>query len=107
MQNLDYSTMHGLFLKHRAKPGQRDALEAVWRRHMMPAIESNEGHVAYTYSFGAEPDTVLAFQVYRSKEDASSFLKCPAYLAYLEESRALLEHEPEVTVLEPRWMKGG
>lgn len=99
--------MHALFLKHRAKPGRRDDLEAVWRCHMMPAIDGNDGHLAYTYGFGAEPDTVGAFQIYRSKEDAEAFVRSPAYLAYLEESRPLLEHDPDLTVLEPRWIKGG
>lgn len=99
--------MHALFLKHRAKPGRRDDLEAVWRHHMMPEIEGNDGHVAYTYGFGTEPDTVGAFQIYRSEEDANAFVRSPAYLAYLEESRPLLAHDPEVTVLEPRWIKGG
>jgi quinol monooxygenase YgiN len=99
--------MHALFLKHRAKPGRRDDLEAVWRRYMMPAIEGNDGHLVYAYGFGVESDVVGAFQIYRSKEDADAFVRSAAYLAYLEESRPLLEHDPEVTVLELRWVKGG
>lgn len=66
--------MHALFLKHCAKPGRRDELESVWRRHMMPAIDGNDGHLTYIYSFGAEPDTVGAFQIYRSKEDADTLV---------------------------------
>jgi quinol monooxygenase YgiN len=97
--------MYALFVKHRAKPGRRSNLEAVWRRHMMPLIADNDGHLAYTYGFGTEPDVIGAFQVYRSKEDADAFVRSAAYLAYLEESRPLLEHDPDVTVLEPRWIK--
>ena len=97
--------MHALFIKHRAKPGRRTDLETVWRTHMMTAIAGNDGHLAYTYGFGAEPDTVGAFQLYRSKEDADAFVQSASYLAYLERARPLLEHEPEVTVLEPRWVK--
>ncbi|MEN3792724.1 antibiotic biosynthesis monooxygenase [Fulvimarina sp. MAC3] len=98
--------MYALFLKHKARPGCRDDLEAAWRRHMLPAIEGNPGHLAYTYSFANEADVVAAFQVYRSKDDADAFVRSPAYLAYLRESRPLLTHEPEVMVLEPRWTKG-
>ena len=98
--------MHALFLKHRAKPGRRDELETIWQRHMKPAIDANDGHVVYIYSFGAEPDVVGAFQIYCSKPEADTFLQSPAYLAYLEDSRPLLAQEPEVTVLEPRWIKG-
>ena len=99
--------MHALFLKHHAKPDRRDDLESVWQRHMKPAIDANDGHIAYIYSFGAEPDVVGAFQIYRSKGEADAFLQSAAYLAYLEDSRPLLAHDPEVTVLEPRWIKGG
>ena len=98
--------MYALFLTHRAKPGCRDALEAVWRRHMLPAIYANADHLTYTYSFGTGPDEVAAFQVYRSREAADAFLQSPPYRGYLEESRPLLAREPEVTVLEPRWVKG-
>ena len=98
--------MYALFLTHRSKPGRRDELEAVWRQHMMPAIDANDGHLAYIYSFGPDPDTVGAFQLYRSKEDADAFVQSPAYLAYLEEARPLLAHDPDVTILEPRWVKG-
>lgn len=99
--------MYALFIKHHARPGRRDDLEAVWRRHMMPAIAGNDAHLANSYGFGAEPDTVGAFQVYRSKADADAFVRAPAYLAYLEASRPLLAHDPEVMVLAPRWTKGG
>lgn len=98
--------MYALFLKHRALPGRRNDLEAVWCRHMLPAIESNPAHLAYTYSFGNEPDVVTAFQIYRSREDAEAFVRSAEYLAYIEESRPILAQEPEVTVLKPRWSKG-
>lgn len=98
--------MHALFLKHRSQPGRRQELETVWRRHMMPAIDANKAHLAYIYSYGDDPDTVGAFQLYRSKEDADAFRQSPAYLAYLDESRPLLAHDPDVTMLTPRWVKG-
>lgn len=98
--------MYALFLTHHAKPGCRDALEAVWRRQMLSAIDANPDHLAYTYSFGTGPDEVAAFQVYRSREAVDAFLLSPPYRAYLEESRPLLGRDPEVTVLEPRWVKG-
>lgn len=97
--------MHALFIQHRTRPGQRDAVEAVWRRHMRPAIEANAGHVAYIYSFGGDPDVIAAFQVYASKAAADAFLASDAYRAYQQEVNDLLDHQPEVTVLEPRWIK--
>lgn len=97
--------MHALFIKHRTKPGRRDAVEAVWRRHMRPAIEANPGHLAYIYGFGADPDVIAAFQVHGSKAAAEAFLASEAYQAYEREVSDLLDHRPDVTVLDPRWIK--
>ena len=98
--------MHSLFLKHTALPGCRDKLETVWQRHMRQAVAENDGHVAYLYGFGLQTELVGAFQVYRSRSEADAFLKTPAYLAYLEQSRPLLAHDPEIIMLSPRWTKG-
>ncbi len=100
-------TKHALFLQHRTKPGARDAVERVWRKHMQPAIAANAGHEIYVYSFGNDPDRICAFQVYGSSEEANAFLKTPAYLAYQEEVTPLLVGLPEVEVLQPQWIKAG
>lgn len=97
--------MFGVLLKHQAKPGRRDELEAVWKQYMQPVIDGNESHLHYVYAFGEDADTVIAMQIYRSAEDAQAFLKQSAYLAYVEASRPLIEHEPEVTTFSPRWIK--
>ena len=95
-----------LFISHRVKPGKRNDLKAVWLRHMAPAIQANAGHLAYVYSYDIKDENVVhAFQHYASETAASEFLKNPSYLAYLEESRPLLEHEPEIKVLAPQWSK--
>ncbi|CEJ14989.1 hypothetical protein BN1110_05325 [bacterium YEK0313] len=97
--------MHALFITHRAKPGRRDAVEAVWRRHMRPAIEANPDHLAYIYRFGADPDVIADFQVYGVKAAAETFLASEAYRAHEREMSDLLDHRPGVTVLDPRWIK--
>jgi len=33
-----------LFITHRTEPGQRDAVRAIWRRRMAPAVQINDGH---------------------------------------------------------------
>jgi quinol monooxygenase YgiN len=96
---------HVLFLQHRTKPGARDAVQRVWQKHMQPAIEANAGHEIYVYAFGSDPDRICAFQVYASAEEASAFLKTPAYLAYEKEVAPLLEGPPDVEVLQPQWIK--
>jgi len=97
---------YALFIQHKTLPGRRDAVEEVWRRHMLPAIAANDGHEAYFYCFGAAPDTICAFQQYRDREAAAAFLETPAYAAYLDEVSPLLSGEPAVTVLDVQWSKG-
>ena len=96
---------YALFLKHRTRPGSRDAVQKVWQRHMQAAVQANEGHEVYVYSFGNDPDRIFAFQVYGSAEDANAFLKTQAYLDYQREVTPLLEGPPEVEILQPQWIK--
>ena len=57
---------HALVLRHRARPGRRDALVEVWRRHMPDAVRDNDGHQAYVLCAShADPDVLLVFQQYR------------------------------------------
>lgn len=100
------SAGHALVLRHRAKPGRRDELVEVWRRHMPEAVQANDGHRAYMFCAShADPDVLLVFQQYRDAAAAQAFLGNPAYLAYLEESGDLLTGPPEVEAVEPLWSK--
>lgn len=96
---------YALFVQHETLPGKRDEVQRVWRKHMMPAIAANDGHTAYFYSFGSNPDTICAFQVYRDQDAAGAFLKRAEYTAYLEEVEPLLTGDPVVTVLDVQWTK--
>lgn len=96
---------YALFIQHKTLAGERDAVEKVWRKHMPPAIAANDGHEAYFYCFGTEPDVICAFQLYASEDAARAFLTTPSYRAYEREVRPLLAGEPSVTVLDPRWIK--
>ena len=96
---------YALFIQHRTRPGMRDEVQRVWQKHMAPAVAANPGHEAYFYGFGAQPDTICAFQRYSSRDEASAFLRTPAYAAYEAEVRPLLSGEPQVTALDVLWMK--
>ncbi|MHA3841686.1 putative quinol monooxygenase [Sphingomonas aestuarii] len=100
-------TAIALFITHRTAPGQRDAVRAVWERHMAPAVESNAGHLAYYYCFDTEdPDVLRVFQLYRDRGASAAFLKHPNYAAYLGEVEPLLQGPPQVHEAEPKWQKG-
>ena len=95
-----------LFIRHLTLPSKRDAVQAIWEKHMAPAILNNPGHTAYFYCFdNSDPDSICAFQEYRSEQDAQAFLKTEAYMAYLREVEPLLSGPPQVTSLTPKWSK--
>jgi quinol monooxygenase YgiN len=99
-------TPHAVFITHRTKAGQRSDAEAVWRRIMQPAIEANPNHITYVYTLPAdEPDVIRAFQLYRTAEDAASFLRTPDYLEYSEAVEAYLDGPPQVASAPAAWVK--
>lgn len=97
----------GLFITHRTKPGQREAVRAVWERRMLPAIANNPGHVDYFYcSPIADADVIQVFQRYVDRDASQAFLRNPAYQAYLAEVEGLLAGPPEVVEAAVVWAKG-
>lgn len=94
-----------LFLMHKTKPGSRDEVEQVWRKHMPAAIEANEGHERYFYCYSEDPDQIVVYQQYVDADAAAAFLQNPAYVAYLAEVESLLEGPPQVIRAIPRWSK--
>ncbi len=103
---MDSTDAIALIVTHHALPGRRDAVRAVWERHMAPAIDANPGHLAYFYCFDAhQPEVIAAFQQYRSAEDAAAFLQTDPYLAYEREVAPLLASAPQVQRLTPTWTK--
>ena len=97
---------HAIFIVHRTQPGQRDAVKAVWMKHMAPAIADNDGHLAYHYCYDqADPDLLRVFQLYRNAEAAAAFLSHPNYAAYQQEVRDLLIEPSEIHAADPQWQK--
>jgi hypothetical protein len=48
-----------LFIRHKTRPGKRDAVREVWMRYMQPAIARNAEHEAYFYCFNNDdPDSI-------------------------------------------------
>ena len=98
--------MFALIIRHKTRPGQREEVIAIWRRHMAPAIMSNPGHTAYFYCLdNSDPDSLYAFQQYASIEASEEFLRTSSYAAYLKEVEPLLAGPPQITALTPVWSK--
>ncbi len=100
-------TQRAIFIVHRTQPGVRDRVQAVWQRHMQPAIAANPHHLAYHYGFDAvDPDVIRVFQLYSDPDAAAAFLRSAAYAAYLAEVEPLLMGPPEVAAADEVWAKG-
>jgi quinol monooxygenase YgiN len=96
----------GLFITHRTRPGQRDAVRAVWERYMRPTIAENPGHVDYFYGYAADDaDVIRVFQRYVDRDASRIFLSHPSYQAYLDAVAPLLEGPPEVSEATVMWSK--
>ena len=77
-----------LFIRHRAKPGQREQVRRIWDRYVRPRVETNPGHLAYNFCYDdADPDMICVFQLYTDKQAMEAFLKEPWYPEYLREVR--------------------
>jgi quinol monooxygenase YgiN len=97
----------GLFITHRTRPGQREAVRAIWECHMQSAIANNPGHVAYFCCLaGDDADVIPVFQRYVDRDASQAFLRNPSYLAYLAEVEGLLAGPPEVVEAKVIWSKG-
>ena len=95
-----------VFIVHKTLPGQREAVKAIWMKHMAPAVSTNEEHLRYHYCFdNGDENTICAFQEYRSPEAARTFLSHPSYGHYLAEVEPLLAGPPVVRSLAPQWTK--
>lgn len=95
-----------VFIEHRARRGCRGEVRAVWERSLRPAIETNDGHEAYSYMFDADdPDIFRALQHYTDDEAAAAYLTTPAHGAYIAAVEDMLVGPTRVLRREVIWTK--
>lgn len=96
-----------LFIRHKALPGKREAVRAIWEKYARSHVEATAGHISYFYGYDADdPDAILVFQLQDSPETAAAFLAQPWFAAYEAETAALLSGPSEFRNAEPRFVKG-
>jgi quinol monooxygenase YgiN len=97
-----------LFVTHRAKPGRRDDVLAVWDQYLRPLAEANPDQLAYFYCFDdTDTDVVRVFQLYRSESAARQFLEQPEYADYLNHVLPLVAEPPRLDTATTIWTKNG
>lgn len=95
------------YVRHKALPGKRDALRAVWEKYARGYIEAAGVQRAYFYCYDDEdPDTIVAFQLGTDRSGLADFTKQPWFPAYEAETAALLAGPSEYRSVTPIWVKG-
>lgn len=97
-----------LFIRHQAKPGQRDDVRRIWEKHVKPRVEANPDHEAYYFCYDdQDADVICVFQLYRSAGAAQEFLGGAWYPGYLKEVGEVVAAPPQITPASLMWAKGG
>ncbi|MDB4474498.1 antibiotic biosynthesis monooxygenase [Opitutaceae bacterium] len=95
-----------LIVGHRTKPGQRDAMRAVWEEYIKPNVRDNPGHLAYYFNTVADdPDGVVAYQIFTNEAAKDAFLASDWYPEYLEKVSVHVAEPPEITTASVVWSK--
>ena len=95
-----------LFIRHQAKPGQREELRRIWEEHVKPRAAANPEHEAYYFCYDhADPDVVSVFQLYRDEAAMQAFLGGDWYPAYLKEVSQVVAAPPQLSPASLVWDK--
>lgn len=95
-----------LFIRHKARPGQRDDVRRVWEKYVKPRAAANPAHEAYFFCFDSkDPDTICVFQLYRDEVAMREFLGGSWYSEYLEEVGKVVAAPPEIQPADLIWAK--
>lgn len=95
-----------LFVRHQAKPGQRDEVRRVWEQHVKPRAAANPAHEAYYFCHNQnDPDVICVFQLYRDEAAMKEFLAGDWYAGYLREVGEFLAVPPQLTSADLVWAK--
>jgi quinol monooxygenase YgiN len=96
-----------LFVRHRARPGQRDAVRRIWEKHVQPRVRDNPGHQAYYLCYDdSDSDVIRVFQLYTNRAAAKDFLSGSWYAEYMREVSQFVATQPEIELAELIWTKG-
>lgn len=97
----------GLFVRHKAKPGQRDSVKAVWEKYVKPRANSNANHEAYYFCYdNDDPDVICVFQLLSDENSLDQFMEGPWYPEYLEAVSEYVLEAPTLNTATPQWIKG-
>jgi len=95
-----------IFLTVKTKPGKRDALKALWEKHLKQRAAENEAQSKYIYAFDSQDEnTVRITEVYETMAAFEHNSRAEWFSAYMNEAMPLLDGEPEFNMAVPKWIK--
>jgi len=95
-----------LFLTVKTQPGRRDALLALWDKHLRDRAAENDAQIRYVIALDmADPDTVHISEVYSGMAAFEANSMAPWFADYMAEAGPLLAAEPSFSMAKPHWVK--
>lgn len=95
-----------LFIRHKAKPGRRDAMREIWEHYVKPRAAANPGHLEYFFCYDIkDPDTLVVFQLYQDQAAMDKFLAGAWYSEYLKAVSEVVARPPEILPATLVWQK--
>ena len=100
-------TKIAMIVTSKATPGKREELYDLYREHLAPRAEANEGQEVVVWCADQQDDDAFTlFEIYRDAETLGANAGAEWFTAYLQAAMPLLAGEPQVTMAEPRWSTG-
>ena len=95
-----------LFLTIKTQPGQRDALVALWEKHLRSRAAENDNQIRYVFALDlADADTIRIAEVYATQAAFEANSQAPWFAEYMAEAGPLLAGQPEFHMAQPHWVK--
>jgi quinol monooxygenase YgiN len=94
-----------LFIRHKAKPGQRDAMREIWEHYVKPERLPIRGILNFFCYDIKDPDTLVVFQLYRDQAAMDKFLAGAWYSEYLKAVSEVVAKPPEILPATLVWRK--
>jgi quinol monooxygenase YgiN len=96
-----------LIVRGRARPGQRDAVLALYERLQAPRALTDAAQLVVVWCADvADADAFWLFEVYASAEALQANAQAPWFWECMAQAQPLLAGQPEVVTGSPGWTKG-
>lgn len=96
-----------LFVKVTAKPGKREQVWRLWKKHVKPHVEEADGIEINCYCYDANNEDIICFfELFSDPADFKGANESKWYAEYQQLVKPLLAAPSEVIFANPVWAKG-